>query len=200
MNLRDRGGITILELLIVVAILGILMAVGFVVFKPNHAQLAAQEFQAMMRQARFEAVRLTRPVEVTWGNRDGKLFIEAYVLEPTANDSNDFDINQRPVCGANGHRVLNEAPITKDFQVKNSYLSSGDMKIHPDYGYHPSIYWLPNGLAYWCDPAVGLERYGAPHLPVKDSDKEFEFITDSRRKPVKINFVGAFDVEVVASE
>src|SRR5690625_3553822 len=110
MNLRDRGGITILELLIVVAILGILMAVGFVVFKPNHAQLAAQEFQAMMRQARFEAVRLTRPVEVTWGSEDSQAFIEAYVLEPHTS-SGAFDINKQPVCGDD--HVSEDAAITK---------------------------------------------------------------------------------------
>lgn len=189
MNLRHQSGITILELLIVVAILGILTAVGVVMFKPNHAKLAAQEFQAMMRQARFEAVRLTRPIEVTWGNRDGKIFIEAYVLEPTAKDSNTFDINQRPVCGADGHRVLNEAAITKDFQVKSSYLSGSDVRISPDLGFSPSVYWLPNGLVFWCDPLDPNKRYGAPHLPAKGEGFTFG---DS----VTVGFVGAFDVEV----
>lgn len=178
MNLRHQSGITILELLIVVAVIGILTTVGVVMFKPNHAKLAAQEFQAMMRQARFEAVRLTRPVEVEWGvDANRKAFLNAYVLEPTTNAM--FNINQRPVCGSD--RVESDSSITDDFAIKQAFGNHGrdGIRFDPEGG---NVYWLPNGIVFDCETNVQVT--------------ELSFLISDGSNETNLHFVGSYDVKV----
>lgn len=177
MKLRRQSGITLLELLIVIAIMGILMGVGYVAFKPNHTLLAAQEFQAMMRQARFEAVRLTRPVEVTWHNDPGHAVIEAYVLEPQS--GGEFDISKKPTCGESGDRITNLG-----FASPGSYNAAQGVQFSSLE--NNGVYWLPNGTAWECTSSPNPKRI----------EGGFPIGLEDGNTMVLIEFVGSFDVEV----
>lgn len=65
---RTQPGLTIIEMLIVLAILGILLAIAIPNLRPPAAQLAANSVQAFVQQARFEAIRLNGEVGVTFEN------------------------------------------------------------------------------------------------------------------------------------
>ena len=177
--MRHRSGLTVLELLITLAILGILMGVGYIAMRPNHALITAQEMQAMMRNARFEAVRRTRPVEVAWKEVDGVWTIQAYVLEPR-DSNNNFDITKQPKCEKD--RVVG-SEVFKEFSNKSSFSAAKSVEIATgDY----AVYWLPNGIAWHCDT-------DPPH-PI-NNDLKMEITSGSQS--VTVGFVGAFDVEVV---
>lgn len=177
MDKRRRSGLTVLELLITLAILGILMGVGYIAMRPNHALITAQEMQAMMRTARFEAVRLTRPIEVVWEEVDGVWTIQAYVLEPR-DGNNNFDITKQPKCEKD--RVVG-SEVFKEFSNKSSFSAAKSVnEIDSDKG---TIYWLPNGTAWLCNT----------HEQVNGS---LELKISAGNQSARVSFVGSYDVEV----
>lgn len=64
--MRDRSGFTALEMLIAVAIVGILLTVGFVRLSPPSSRLLSNDLKALIHQARYEAVKRNRPVAFVW--------------------------------------------------------------------------------------------------------------------------------------
>ena len=64
--MRDSSGFSVLELLIVAAILAVLLGVGFVRFDPSRWELsqAEQVLSQEIMKARFEAIRSNRMVEL----------------------------------------------------------------------------------------------------------------------------------------
>lgn len=67
---RTHSGLTIIEVLVVLAILGILLAIAIPNLRPPAAQLAADAAQAFIQQARFDAIRLNERVGITVGDRE----------------------------------------------------------------------------------------------------------------------------------
>lgn len=63
--MRGQSALSVIEVLIVLAILGILLAIAIPNLRPPAAQLAANSVQAFVQQARFEAIRLNAEVAVT---------------------------------------------------------------------------------------------------------------------------------------
>src|SRR5690554_2039477 len=59
-------GFTALETVLVVAILGILLAVGFVAFRTPGPRHFANDLKAQLQEAKYEAVKRNAPVAVVW--------------------------------------------------------------------------------------------------------------------------------------
>ncbi len=69
----------------VVAIIGILAAIGIAAFRPPSARLAAQDFQALLQEARMEAIKRNRPVTIALDADAGQVLVLA--AEQTTNIS-----------------------------------------------------------------------------------------------------------------
>jgi|GEM_PF-5133044 len=65
MSARPQSGVTLTEVLIALAILGILLAIAIPNLRTPAVRLAADAVQAFVQQARFEAIRLNQEVGVT---------------------------------------------------------------------------------------------------------------------------------------
>lgn len=61
---RARAGFTIFEVIVVLAIAGVLMGIGTAALRPPAARLAASSSASVVQQAKFEAIRSNRPVVV----------------------------------------------------------------------------------------------------------------------------------------
>lgn len=59
-------GITLIEMLVVLAVVGILVAIAAASLRVSNERQAANSFQALMQQARTEAIKRNRPVVVSW--------------------------------------------------------------------------------------------------------------------------------------
>jgi prepilin-type N-terminal cleavage/methylation domain-containing protein len=57
---------TLVEMLVVLAILGILATLGFVRITAPSSRLVANDLKGLLEQARYDSVRLHVPVAVTW--------------------------------------------------------------------------------------------------------------------------------------
>ena len=65
-NRTFNQGVTIIEVVIVLGILGVLMSIGAMNARPPAERLAANAVQSFVQQSRFEAVRSNRPVVVSY--------------------------------------------------------------------------------------------------------------------------------------
>ena len=64
-RLHDRrAGFTVIEMVLVLAVLGVLLSVGGLSMRTPAARTAANATQSFVQQARFEAVKTNRPVVV----------------------------------------------------------------------------------------------------------------------------------------
>lgn len=63
---RHVAGLTLIEVLIVLGILGVLVGIGAARFSPNAARAYSNDLQALFQQARFEAIKRNAPVAVIW--------------------------------------------------------------------------------------------------------------------------------------
>jgi len=61
---RSRSGFTAIEVIVALAIAGVLMGIGAATLRPPAARLAASASASFVQQARFEAIRSNRPVVV----------------------------------------------------------------------------------------------------------------------------------------
>lgn len=82
---RRRVGVTVLELLVVVSMLGILLAIGAIRTPVRGAQLYANDVRAILQQGRFEAIKRNEPVAVVWNpNEDAWQTLVGDPREPCA--------------------------------------------------------------------------------------------------------------------
>lgn len=76
-RLSGNSGFTAIELLIALGIVGILMGIGVVALRPPASRLAAQDFQALLQEARMEAIKRNRPVSVHLDADAGTVTVQA---------------------------------------------------------------------------------------------------------------------------
>ncbi|HET8986568.1 MAG TPA: GspH/FimT family pseudopilin [Trueperaceae bacterium] len=63
----STAGFTIIEMVLTLAVLGILMGVGAMNLRPPAVRTASNSVQSFVQQARFEAIKTNRPVVVEIG-------------------------------------------------------------------------------------------------------------------------------------
>ncbi len=63
---RARRGFTVIELLIAIAVIGILASIGLASYRPPEARILANDWNLLVRQGRYEAIQRNYPVAVVW--------------------------------------------------------------------------------------------------------------------------------------
>ena len=133
---RTLAGFTLIELLIVLAIVGILAAVGWTGLNPPSAHVLSNDLKSMLYQSRYEAVKRNQPVAFVHVAADDVFQIR-------------FDAGSTLIDDAcDGDTVL----TTKDPSEYRG--ASVDVNI-PTSG----IVWLPTGQGRTCSgaPMVGAD-------------------------------------------
>jgi prepilin-type N-terminal cleavage/methylation domain-containing protein len=129
-----RCGFSLIELLIVIAILGILLALAFSLRAPV-ASVFARDVQALYQQARLEAVKRNRPVAVVWDAAAGRLEARVSTGAPTVGAACAGDVLVRGLAPNEYGRVV----VTADFA-------------------HGGAVWLPSTLMRGCaGPATSAQ-------------------------------------------
>lgn len=127
-----RSGVTFVELLVVLAAMAVLAAVGFVRMGPAQARAYAEEVRSTVAAGRFEAIRRDAPVAVRWDASDA-----AFLAEVGTPD--------RP---CDGGEVVARADAATHAAVAVDTDLVGDA----------ALVWLPSGTARGCDYAGFPER------------------------------------------
>ena len=70
----SRLGVTVLEIMMAIAVVGILASIGYVNLRTPGPQLFANDLRALVQQARHEAVKRNQPVAVLW-DASGRRFV-----------------------------------------------------------------------------------------------------------------------------
>lgn len=131
---RLNGGFTVIEMLIGVAVLGILMALGVTQLRPPETRLFANSLKAQIVQAKLEAIKRNRPVSVLWNNLAG-----TFSTLVMANE----DSTALP-CARTGATTLLATVLVSEYRsvsATNVFTSSGAT---------PALVWLPNGFPRFC--------------------------------------------------
>jgi Tfp pilus assembly protein FimT len=115
-------------MLIVLAVLGILLALGLVFLRPASARLLSNDLKALLQTARYEAVRFQTPVAVVWSTTN-----QRFEMRLTEN-SNTLGT----VCTTGTVRQSKHLTDYPGATATGGVVSSG-------------IVWLPSGLVRQCD-------------------------------------------------
>lgn len=121
-----RCGFTIIELLVAIAIIAILTAIGAVALRPPTSRLAAQDYQALLQEARMEAIKRNRPVTISLDADQRQVLVLA--AEQTSNNSCAGDVTQIGSLDLGDYRGV---------------VTTSTMPGH-------AMLWLPNGRSQQC--------------------------------------------------
>lgn len=83
-SIHHQAGFSVLEMLVVVAILGIVGSFLTVFGGTPSVRLYTDDIQSLLQQARLEAIKRNRPVAVTWDNAT-QTFSTRYLPSPGSN-------------------------------------------------------------------------------------------------------------------
>jgi len=124
---RLHLGFTVVELLIALAIIGILSGVGAVALRAPASRLASEDFQALLQEARMEAIKRNRPINVSLDLDSGA--VSVLVSEQSS------DISCKGSQAEIGRLDLDEY---RELDVATTMLDQ-------------QMLWLPNGRAQRCN-------------------------------------------------
>ena len=134
-----------IELLIVLAVLGVLLAIGISRFGTNSARAYSNDVKAIVQQARFEAVKRNVPIAVVWNA--GNSEFRTVLGDPSSPCA--------PV--ANGVLATASHQPYRGVVVSSSFVD-GD-----------GVVWLPSGQARSC----GLGPFTPSIATISDSGRSY---------------------------
>jgi len=123
-----ESGVTLLELLIAVGVLGILAAIGATLVRTPDAALYARDAGQILREARFSSMSRGLPVLVDWSANEDRLL---------ARVDDDGD------CDASGGALVATAP------------RSEHPRAQVDVTDFVPVLWRPNGIPAFCGAGAG---------------------------------------------
>lgn len=125
-----RSGMTMLEVVVVLVVMGILLAFGLVQLRAPEARLFSHDLEALVQQGRYEAVKRQTPVAVVW---DASLegFRTQFVEESPSIGT---------VCTSGTTGMTKRLTEYSRVRLSSNGLASG-------------IVWLPSGLVRTCSGA-----------------------------------------------
>jgi len=131
---RYRHGFSILELLIVVAILAVALGLGTTMWRAPSSQVFASSLRNLVLQARFEAIRRNEPVVVAW-DADAREFVVR------AGGGGAWCTNMGAELGRSNAADIGRVVVT------TSVTGNG------------SLVWVPSGQARSCSGAAFAEDF-----------------------------------------
>lgn len=146
---RVQAGFTLLEMLIVIAIMGILLALGVPMLRPPSAYLFATDLKAMIQQARFEAIKRNSPVAVIWDSTDKTFTTRFDAANTTFADPSTACTSTSPPLNTK------RASDYRNLSISTNMSGNG-------------IVWLPTGSARECSNNLGNSR-----ITIDDGKKPF---------------------------
>jgi prepilin-type N-terminal cleavage/methylation domain-containing protein len=120
-----KSGFSLVEMLVAIAVLGILLSIPFLVISSPNARLFTEELKSFLEQNRFEAIKRQYPVAITWDSIN-KVFIASQIASPSVSCSSGTELSRLE---------LSKFPR---LDLTQNQLSSG-------------IVWLPNGFVKDCN-------------------------------------------------
>lgn len=129
-----RHGFTLIEMLVIVAILGILLALSPISFRAPVVKLYSNDLKSQINQARYEAIKRNRPVAVLWSVEDSR-------LETRVNDS------PATIGAACSSTTVINTKATSDY--RDVIVTAGSRPL--------AVAFLPSGQARWCDGNIFAE-------------------------------------------
>ena len=121
------AGLSLVEILVVMAVLGILLGIGISALRAPEARLFANDLKALVQQGRYEAVKRQTPVAVVW-DAGSQSFRTQYVEGSTAVST---------VCSSGAVVASKQLSDYRRVRLGSNGLSGG-------------IVWLPSGLVRGC--------------------------------------------------
>jgi prepilin-type N-terminal cleavage/methylation domain-containing protein len=131
-EVERQAGFSLLEILIAIAMLGVLVGFGAMQIRARSATAYARDLKGLVQQGRFEAIKRNRPIAVIWSESAGE-FRTVLGSEDQPCDPEEVLATASPA----NYRRLNV----------DSSFSDGD-----------GIVWLPSGQARACDLGVFSEH------------------------------------------
>ncbi len=120
---RATSGVSLIEVIIVVAIVGVLTSLAAFSVRPSTAQTYANTIHSFIMKARFDAVRLNQPVHVSWNAVAG-------TFEARLGSANAW-------CAPNGEVLAQMEPLRIDRL---------DVTVIGD-----TLVWIPSGQVRTCN-------------------------------------------------
>ncbi len=126
-----QQGFSLLEILVVIAALGIILSVTLGVFRAPSSRLYANDVNALLQQARFQAIKHDEAVAVVWDATD-----QAMVTRLNSGGAVS--------CSSLDTTELSKKPLTdyRKLSVKTTLEGNG-------------LLWLPNGQIRGCNGGSG---------------------------------------------
>jgi prepilin-type N-terminal cleavage/methylation domain-containing protein len=158
---RRAAGFTLIELLVVMAIILIAALIGFPALQ-NMIQRSklegfARQTAILMQRARYEAIRINRPVVVQFDETNGRVFAFADLNSADPVDPTSSDLIFNPVSSA--------AYRTTDYELGHALLLPGKVKFGAP-GVQPEVFGFtadpdggPNIVVF--DPNGSVRDVGA---------------------------------------
>ena len=141
-QVHARSGFSLLEVIIVIAILGILLAIVAWQFPSQSARAYANDVRAILLQGRYEAIKRNRPIAVLWSEANQEFFT---VLSSAGGDD---PCSTGTVLLRASSRDYARTSVTIQIDRDGGLEAIGDED--DDVG----VVWLPSGQARSCLFAV----------------------------------------------
>lgn len=122
----SEAGLSLVEVLLVIAVLAILLTIGFAAIRPNNARALAMEISQLNQQARYESINRSQMILASW--------------DP---DTARFQLS-----------LATSVTCTPDGAVLRSTTEYADVAANTRQ--FAGVIWRPNGLAISCSTAAPL--------------------------------------------
>lgn len=132
----QRSGISLIETIVVVAIIGILAGIGLARATAPNARLFANDLKGLLEQARYQAVRRHTPVAVVWNASASRFETRPQAVPTNPTSAPGFDTT---TCASTAAPLRShDARDYRGASVEGGLATAG-------------IVWLPSGLVRTCD-------------------------------------------------